>query len=72
MDWTDCVEIERVPGRLSGEPVLKGSRVRPSDLLLNAGEGAEWLADAHQLPLAQVRAVLAFHRQHGRELAPAV
>lgn len=72
MDWTDCAEIERAPGRLSGDPVLRGSRVRPSDLLLNAAEGAEWLAEAHQLPLEQVRAVLAFYHENQGQLAPAV
>jgi uncharacterized protein (DUF433 family) len=72
MDWTDCLEIEQVPGRLSGVPVLKGSRVRPSDLLLNLDEGPEWLAEAHQLPLGQVQTVLAFYKQNQRQLAPAV
>ena len=72
MDWTDCPVIERVPGRLSGVPVLKGSRVRPSDLLLNMIEGPEWLAEAHQLPLEQVKTVLAFYKQHQGQLAPAV
>jgi uncharacterized protein (DUF433 family) len=72
MDWTDCPEIEQVPGRLSGLPVLKGSRVPPSDLLLNLDEGPEWLAEAHQLPLGQVKTVLAFYRQNQKQLAPAV
>ena len=72
MDWTDCPAIEQVPDRLSGAPVLKGSRVRPSDLLLNIDEGAEWLAEAHQLPLEQVKAVLAFYELHQGQLAPAV
>ena len=72
MDWIDCAVVERVPGRMSGDPVLKGSRVRPSDLLLNIEEGAEWLSEAHQLPLEQVKAVLAFYERHQRQLAPAI
>ena len=72
MDWTDCAAIEVVPGLMSGAPVLRGSRVRPSDLLLNAHEGAEWLSDAHFLPLDQVEEVLRFYERHKRQLAAAV
>lgn len=68
MDWTDCPVIEVVPGRMSGAPVLRGSRTRPQDVLANASQGARWIADAHGLPVADVRAVLAFHAQHSDEL----
>lgn len=68
MDWTDCPVIEAVPGRMSGAPVLRGSRVRPQDILANAGRGAGWIADAYGLPLDDVRAVLLFHARHEGEL----
>ena len=55
VDWTDCPLIERVPGKLGGAPVIRHSRVRPDDLLVNRGEGEEWLADAYRLPLGTVR-----------------
>jgi len=72
MDWTDCPLIERVPGKLSGVPVIRHSRVRPDDLLVNLGEGEAWLAEAYRLPIETVRQVLAFYDQHERQLAPAV
>ena len=72
MDWMDCSEIEIRPGVLAGAPVLRASRVRPEHLILNEDQGAAWLADAHQLPLAQVEAVLAFYARNKRQLAPAV
>lgn len=72
MDWTDCPLIERVPGKLSGVPVIRHSRVRPEDLLINRNEGDAWLADAYRLPLDTVRSVLAFYDQHKKQLAPAV
>ena len=59
MEWTDCPLIEAVPGRLSGVPVLRDSRVRPDDLIDNIEEG----------PLAQVEGVLAFYHQHLSQLA---
>lgn len=68
MDWTDCPVIEVVPGKMSGAPVLRHSRVRPQDLVVNTDEGAEWLASAYHLPIDDVRAVLAFHEAHGDEL----
>jgi uncharacterized protein (DUF433 family) len=41
MEWVDCPLIEAVPGRLSGVPVLRDSRVRPDDLIANLDEGQE-------------------------------
>lgn len=70
-DWTDCPLIERVPGKLGGAPVIRRSRVRPDDLLVNREEGEEWLADAYRLPPGTVRQVLAFYDQHQERLAPA-
>jgi uncharacterized protein (DUF433 family) len=35
MDWTKCSAVETVPGRMGGQPVVKDSRVRPEDLLVN-------------------------------------
>ena len=34
-DWTACAFVERVPGRMSGVPVVVGSRVTPESLLEN-------------------------------------
>ena len=69
MDWTGCPVIEVVPGRMSGAPVLRHSRVRPQDLLNNIEQTPEWMADAFDLPVEDVQAVLSFYRQHQGELA---
>ncbi len=70
MDWTACPVIERVPGKVSGVQIIKRSRVRAEDLVVNRGEGEEWLADAYDLPATTVREVLAFYEQHKSQLAP--
>ncbi len=62
MNWTDCPVVERVPGKLSGAPVIVHSRVRPEDLVANRAEGAEWLAENYALPVDIVRTVLAFYK----------
>ncbi len=72
MEWMECPVIERVPGKISGLPVLRKSRVRPEDVVANAGQGAEWIADAFDLPLDQVHTVLRFYAAHKDQLAAAV
>jgi uncharacterized protein (DUF433 family) len=27
MDWTDCSEVEQIPGKMGGRPVIKGTRI---------------------------------------------
>lgn len=27
IDWTDCSEVERIPGKVSGQPVIKATRI---------------------------------------------
>jgi uncharacterized protein (DUF433 family) len=66
MDWIACAVVETVPGRVSGQPVIKGTRVRPDDLVVNRTMGEEWLSDAFALPLDVVREVLAFYDAHTR------
>lgn len=68
MEWLNCPLIEIVPGKLSGAPVLRRSRVRPQDLIANIAEGPDWLADAFLLPLEDVKAVLAFYERHAETL----
>lgn len=69
MDWTDCPVVERVPGRMSGAPVLRRSRVRPEDLLSNIEQTPEWMSEAFRVPVEDVRTVLRFYDAHRDELA---
>jgi uncharacterized protein (DUF433 family) len=61
LDWKTCPAVERVPGRLGGAWVFKGTRVPVKALLENLEEGAsvgdfvEWFPGVEQ---AQVQAVL--------------
>ena len=71
MDWLDCPVIEIVPGKVSGAPLIKGSRVRPEDLLNNLDLTEDELVEEFGLRREDVREVLAFYRQHEGLLAPA-
>lgn len=72
MDWTGCPAVERIPGKVSGAPVIVHSRVRPDDLVVNRDEGPEWLAENYSLSIETVKSVLAFYdRKKGRVASPA-
>lgn len=64
VNWKECGAVETVPGRVSGAPVIKGSRVRPDDLIVNRAEGEEWLAENYDLAIERVREVLRFYDRH--------
>ena len=33
MDWAECDLIERVPGKMGGRPVIKGTRIEPETII---------------------------------------
>lgn len=60
MDWTGCREVEQIPGKVGGVPILKGTRVQADAITGNfdAGCTAAEIADVFRLNLEQVQAVL--------------
>ena len=40
LDWTQCLAVERSPGRVSGEWLFKGTRVPVKALFENLEDGA--------------------------------
>ena len=39
MDWSSCEAVERVPGRVSGQWIVKGTRILADGVLENADAG---------------------------------
>jgi len=63
IDWSQCEDVESVPGRVSGAWVVKDSRVQAQAVVDNARAGcsAEEIAtEIFELPLERVKAVLRF------------
>lgn len=62
MDWTDCPTVEINPRKLSGTPILKGTRMPADAILENHADGlpAEEIAEVFELPIDSVRALLAY------------
>jgi uncharacterized protein (DUF433 family) len=72
MDWSDCDVVEVVPGKVSGVPLIRNTRVPAADVWESAelGETAEEIAFNYDLSLEDVRAVLA-HAARSHVPAPA-
>jgi uncharacterized protein (DUF433 family) len=72
MDWAGCEVVEIVPGKMSGVPVIRGSRVPADQVLENheAGESVEDIAYNFDLKPDDIRAVLAFAAGHQLTFRP--
>lgn len=65
IDWRDCPDVERIPGKVSGRWLMKGTRIPVDDVLANAEEMTpeQIVGDVYEgLSLEPVRRVIAFAR----------
>jgi uncharacterized protein (DUF433 family) len=61
MDWSGCESVEVVPGKVSGVPLIRHTRV-PVDLVVSSwdgGESVDEIAFNYDLNLEEINAVLA-------------
>jgi len=71
LDWNDCSVVERLPGKVSGEWLFRGTRVPVKALFENLEDGArvddflEWFPGVTR---EQVEAVLR-HAEHSLAVA---
>jgi len=67
MGWLECSEIEVVPGKMSGRPVIKGTRVQPETIVENF-EGGSDIGEIHEnyphIAVDTIRRVIEFHHSH--------
>jgi uncharacterized protein (DUF433 family) len=63
MDWTGCELVEVVPGKHSGDPLIKGTRI-PADAIVSnfeAGSTLEEVADGYPgASLETIKALLGY------------
>jgi uncharacterized protein (DUF433 family) len=71
-DWTDCPLVEINLRKLSGTPVLKGTRMAAGAILENYVDGlpAEEIAEAFELPADSVLALVAYAEQRNPAFKP--
>lgn len=62
MNWSDCSIVETIPGKVSGTPIITGTRLPAQTIIdnFNAGVSASDIADQYDVPLATVRTVIEF------------
>ena len=67
MTWEGCEVVERVPGKMSGEPVIKGTRVLADTIISNfeSGSSLDEIAENYpHVPEETIRKVIAFYERH--------
>ena len=62
MDRSGCYIVEVIPGKVSGAPILKGTRVQADSIVENyeSGSPVEEISENFHIPVATIREVLAF------------
>ncbi|MGD0102948.1 MAG: DUF433 domain-containing protein [Rhodopila sp.] len=73
MDWSNCPDVERTPGKVSGQWVIVGTRILADGVIANAKDGysAEEIAEEIflGLPVDRARRVIAYARAQGVRIA---
>jgi uncharacterized protein (DUF433 family) len=63
IDWLACELIEQVPGKVSGRPIVRGTRILPDAIVdsYDLGETIEELREGFpSLTVAQIRRLIEF------------
>ena len=70
IDWTACELIEQVPGKVSGRPIVRGTRILPDAIVgsYDLGETIEELREGFpSLSVDQIKRLIEFaHAQRGQ------
>ena len=68
MNWSQCPDVESVPGKVSGAWVVKGTRVQADAIVENAAEGFSPEEIAEEIfptvPVERIERVLQFASAH--------
>jgi uncharacterized protein (DUF433 family) len=71
MDWSGCELVEVVPGKHSGDPLIKGTRI-PADAIVSnfeAGSPLEEIAENYpSASMEKIKALIAFARARRMQL----
>ncbi len=68
IDWTGCDLVERVPGKVSGRPVVLGTRILADTIVQDAQLGST-LEEIHEnypdLSISMIQRLIAFSQSPG-------
>jgi uncharacterized protein (DUF433 family) len=70
IDWLACELIEQVPGKVSGRPIVRGTRILP-DAIVGSYDLGETIEELHEgfpsLSVDQIKRLIEFaHAQRGQ------
>ena len=73
IDWSDCPDMEQVPGRVSGQWTVVGTRILAQCVSENMDDASpEEINDMFPgLGVERARRIIDYARQHARHLHPA-
>jgi len=67
IDWMACELIEQIPGKVSGRPIVRGTRIMPEGIVNSYDMGVS-VEDIHEdwpsLSLAQIKRLIEFAHAH--------
>jgi uncharacterized protein (DUF433 family) len=73
IDWTDCELVERVPGKVSGRPIVRDTRILADTVVQDAELGSpleEIYENRPDLPVADIQRLIAFAHSHRIQRVP--
>lgn len=70
IDWTQCELIESIPGKVSGRPIVRGTRIMP-DPIVNSYDLGDSIEEIHEgfptLSVSQIKRLIDFaHTQRAQ------
>jgi uncharacterized protein (DUF433 family) len=73
IDWTACELIEQIPGKVSGRPIVRGTRILP-DGIVNSYDMGESIEDIREdwpaLSVDQIKRLIEFAHTHRPQPTP--
>lgn len=58
MNWMECDEVEAIPGKMGGRPVIKGTRIEPDLILVEEEYGRTPEQTVQDFPTLRVDTIL--------------
>jgi uncharacterized protein (DUF433 family) len=73
IDWTGCELVERIPGKVSGRPLVRGTRILADTIVQDAELGSP-LEEIHEnypdLPLTAIQRLVSFAHSRPGQYVP--
>jgi uncharacterized protein (DUF433 family) len=73
IDWTGCELVEQIPGKVSGRPIVRGTRILADTIIQDAELGSS-LEEIHEnypdLPMTAIQQLISFAHSHRVQPTP--